>query len=295
MNVSSMTGFARASGRDETYNWTWEVKSVNSRSLDVRCRLPPGMDAFEPAARAALSERLHRGHVTVSLQVNHAAGGQPVKVNRAWLDDLIELARAYRDVKGIERPSLDGLLGLRGVIEPVEDVESDELRAEREAAMLATLKATLDELTESRRAEGGKLSALIGQQLSEIDALVSRAQASAAAQPDAAKARLESQVAELVEAGVPVPPERLAQELALLVTKADVREEIERLNTHREAAAKHLVAGGAIGRRLDFLAQELNREANTLCAKAADSELNEIGLELKAVIDQLREQAQNIE
>lgn len=290
-----MTGFARATGRDEVFDWTWEVKSVNGRSLDLRCRLPQGMDVLEPVVRASLAKRFSRGHVTTSLQVSSSSGAPPVRVNRALLDELIQVAREYGDVKGVQEPTLDGLMGLRGVIETVDEAEPEDIRGAREGAMTKSLDEVLDGLAKSRRAEGKKLASIVTKQVAEIETLIERVERCAELQPDGIKARLKRQVAEVIEAGATVSEDRLAQELALLATKADIREELERLRAHREAVAHQLENGGTIGRKLDFLAQELNREANTLCAKAASHELSEIGLELKAVIDQFREQVQNIE
>lgn len=293
MSVFSMTGFARADGSDAMLGWTWEVKSVNGRSLDVRCRLPPGLDSFEPTVRRAVGQRFGRGHFSVSLRLAEAPAAAGQRVNRAWLDALIALAREYRDTEGVLPPRLDGLLGLRGVIESVdEDAGDSEARTQ---AMAATLDVALDLLAEARRAEGARLNELVEGQLAEIDKLTGDAADYAAAHPELAGKRLRERLAALLDAGTPVPEERLAQELALLATKADVREELDRLAAHRAAAAEQLAAGGTVGRRLDFLAQELNREANTLCAKADDIALTEIGLALKAVIDRFREQVQNIE
>lgn len=290
-----MTGFARAQGGDEHVSWVWEAKSVNGRSLDVRCRLPPGMDALEPVARAAIGERFRRGHFNVSLHIVRPAGAVPVRVNRPLLDELVALAHDYRDAADVDKPRLDGLLGLRGVVEAVEGVESEEVQTARLRAMQVTLNEALDDLAVVRRAEGAKLAVVLAEQRERMAELVARADRCAALRPTAVKERLRAQVAELLEAGAPVPEERLAQELAVLATKSDIREEIDRLNAHVGAAAKHLESGGTIGRRLDFLAQEFNREANTICSKANDVELTEIGLEIKAVIDQFREQVQNIE
>ncbi len=295
MSVNSMTGFARAEGREGNLDWIWEAKSVNGRGLDLRCRLGTGFDSLEPALRKAAAARFKRGSISIGLRVTRQAGTQAVRVNRELLDDLIALAGEYRDAEGIERPGLDGLLGLRGVIEPVDETEGEGEAEARDKAIAASMAELLDELARARGAEGASLADIVGAQLAEMESLATRAGESAALRPEAAKERLASQVAALVEAGAPVLEERLAQELALLAVKTDIREELDRLTTHIAAASALLAEGGGIGRKLDFLAQELNREANTLCAKANDAELSDIGLELKSVIDQFREQVQNIE
>ncbi len=297
MTVYSMTGFAQIEGRDETFDWVWEAKSVNGRGLDLRCRLGGGLDRLEPTVRKAVAQHFKRGNLSISLRLTRHVGSQQVQVNRQLLDELIALAGEYRSAEGIERPGLDGLLALRGVIEPVGEAEEDKQgeNAARDKALLNSLGEALDGLATARAAEGAHLGEIVSAQLADMQSLSERAGESAALRPEAAKARLEAQVSALLEAGAPLPEERLVQELALLAVKTDIREELDRLVTHISAATALLAEGGAIGRKLDFLAQELNREANTLCAKSNDPQLSEIGLELKAVIDQFREQVQNIE
>jgi uncharacterized protein (TIGR00255 family) len=297
LTVYSMTGFAQIEGRDETFDWVWEAKSVNGRGLDLRCRLGGGLDRLEPTVRKAVAQHFKRGNLSVSLRLTRHVGSQQVQVNRQLLDELIALAGEYRSAEGIERPGLDGLLALRGVIEPVGEAEEDKQgeNAARDKALLNSLGEALDGLATARAAEGAHLGEIVSAQLADMQSLSERAGESAALRPEAAKARLEAQVSALLEAGAPLPEERLVQELALLAVKTDIREELDRLVTHISAATALLAEGGAIGRKLDFLAQELNREANTLCAKSNDPQLSEIGLELKAVIDQFREQVQNIE
>ena len=290
-----MTGFARAEGLDGTADWVWEAKSVNGRGLDLRCRLGNGLEALEPALRKAVAARFKRGNVSINLRLTRQAGTSQVRVNRELLDDLIALAGEYRGAEGIERPGLDGLLALRGVIEPVDEIEAGDDCAARDKAIEASMDELLDELSAARAAEGASLGEIVGAQLAEMERLSQRAGECASLRPEAAKARLAAQVAALLEAGAPALEERLAQELAILAVKSDVREELDRLATHIAAAGALLSQGGAVGRKLDFLAQELNREANTLCAKSNDAQLSDIGLELKAVIDQFREQVQNIE
>ena len=295
MSVHSMTGFARTEGRDGTVDWVWEAKSVNGRGLDLRCRLSTGLEALEPTLRKTMTARFKRGNVAINLRLTRQIGTPQVRVNRELLDDLIALAGEYRGAEGIERPRLDGLLALRGVIESVDEIEDDGACIERNKAIEASMGELLDALFDARAAEGASLGEIVARQLADMERLSQRAGESAALRPEAAKARLQTQVAALLEAGAPADEERLAQELAILAVKTDIREELDRLVTHIAAAGALLSDGGAVGRKLDFLAQELNREANTLCAKSNDTELSDIGLELKAVIDQFREQVQNIE
>ena len=292
--LSSMTGFARASGGDGAAGWSWEVKSVNGRALDIRCRLPQGMERLDPAVRNAVSARLRRGNVTVGLRLSQAPEAAAMRVNRAWLDELIALAAEYRGSDDIAPPRLDGMLALRGVIETAESPDDAE-RAQDDGAILETLDVALAELVRERQAEGAALAAALTQRIEEIVALTGRAEALAPSRQDALGERLREQVGALIGAGSPVSEDRLVTELALLAVKIDVTEEIDRLKSHSAAATRHLGEEGAVGRKLDFLAQEFNREANTLCSKASDSALTEVGLALKAAIDQFREQAQNVE
>ena len=293
--LSSMTGFARASGGDGAAGWSWEVKSVNGRALDIRCRLPHGLERLDPAVRGRVAARLRRGSVTVGLRLSQAPESAALRVNRAWLDTLLALAADYREREGLEAPRLDGMLALRGVIEPAEGGEDDAEGSRHDGAMLETLDAALAELVRERRAEGAQLAAALTDRIGEIAELTRRAEALAPARQEALGARLREQVAALIGAGAPVAEERLAAELAVLALKIDVTEEIDRLKSHCAAAARHLEEDAAVGRKLDFLAQEFNREANTLCSKASDTALTEVGLALKVAIDQFREQAQNVE
>ena len=293
--ISSMTGFARASGADGACGWSWEVRSVNGRALDIRCRLPQGMERLDPAVRSAVSARLRRGNVTVGLRLSQAPDAAAMRVNRAWLDELIALAADYRGAEGIAPPRLDGMLALRGVIEAADEPEDDANAALADGALLETLDAALAELVRERQAEGAQLAAALVERVEEIATLTREAEAMVPSRQEALGARLREQVAALVGAGAPVPEDRLAVELAMLAVKIDVSEEVDRLKSHCAAAARHLQEDGAVGRKLDFLAQEFNREANTLCSKASHGALTEVGLALKAAIDQFREQAQNVE
>lgn len=296
MTISSMTGFARAEGHDAGFAWAWELKSVNAKSLDVRFRLPPGLEALELPLRASLGQKLRRGVVTAGLTITKGSGGGALRLNRDALAAVIALARELTaEIPNAEPPRVDGLLALKGVIETAEEIQDDATRARQVALLAAGFERALNELAVMRAAEGRRLESVLATRLDEIAALVREAERSAAAQPAAIKARLRELVMTLVEAVPALPEERLAHEAALVIAKADIREELDRLAAHLAAARGLMAESGAIGRRFDFLCQEFNREANTLCAKSADLELTRIGLALKASIEQLREQVQNIE
>jgi uncharacterized protein (TIGR00255 family) len=288
-----MTGFARADGEADGISWVWELKSVNSRSLDLRLRLPPGFDALEAPLRAALTQRCRRGNVSATLTVNRLVP-PTVRVNREMLAQIIGVINELAGEVEAAPPRLDGLIGLRGVVELVED-EPDDIVEARGAAVLEGWSLALERLVAARADEGARLYAILSAQRAELAALVEDAASCAAAQPAAIRARLENLLAELAGLAPAMPVERVAQELTMLVTRADVREELDRLRAHIAQAGALLERGDAVGRQLDFLCQELNREANTLCSKSADIELTRIGLALKAAIEQFREQVQNLE
>ncbi|HEX3938552.1 MAG TPA: YicC/YloC family endoribonuclease [Xanthobacteraceae bacterium] len=295
MALSSMTGFARGHGVSGPYGWAWEIKSVNGKGLDLRLRLPPGWDAIEVPVRARAAEALSRGSVQANLTVERSGAQPVVRVNAAVLDALLTTMRQIAPKIDASPPSLDGLLALKGVIEVAESEESEEARRSAETAVTAGFTEVIGALGEMRRHEGEALGRVLAARLSEIAALAGRAEQAPGRRPEAIRARLAEQVAALLEQSERFDPDRLHQEAIMIASKADVREELDRLAAH-VAQAQHLIAqGGAIGRRLDFLAQELNREANTLCAKANDVELTNIGLELKAAVEQFREQVQNVE
>ena len=293
--VASMTGFARQEGGDASLGWTWEIKSVNGKSFDLRCRLATGFEELEPPLRGAATGRFARGNLQVNLNVNRADRPVTLRINEALLEQLLEMTGSLKNKSGMAPPRLDGLLALRGVVETVEEEEDAEVQQARMAAMQSDLEKALDALAEMRQTEGARLQALAEDHLGRIGKLTAEAAKLSAVQPESLRERLRKQLGELLEAAPALPEERLAQEAAILITKADVREELDRLQSHVEAALDLLKAGGPVGRRLDFLCQELNREANTLCSKSLDIELTRVGLELKNAIDQLREQVQNIE
>lgn len=291
-----MTGYARAQGHDEGLAWIWEVKSVNGRGLEIRCRLPNGYDALELPAREAVQRRCKRGTINIGLALRRDGGGGGPVVDETRLARLAELAVVWqRRLPDFTPPSIDGLLALRGVIDAGE-AEDDVTAAENHLpAMMATLERSLDALAAARAAEGARISDVLAVRLDEIAGLLGRAAASAALDPVARRERLRQQVQTFLDAVPAFSEERLLQEAALLTAKGDVKEELDRLVAHVAAARDLLAAGEGVGRRLDFLCQEFNREANTLCAKAGDLALTAIGLDLKAAIEQFREQVQNIE
>jgi uncharacterized protein (TIGR00255 family) len=288
-----MTGFARVDGHLAGTAWTFEIKSVNGRGLDLRCRLPGGFDSVESAARIEISKAIVRGSLNLTLTVTRAAAGGTMRINRELLAQVLELAREIEGA-GAAPPRLDALLSVRGIIEPV-DEDAFAPNEAVEVDVRAGLPRLVAALVEARLGEGARLVGILNGHLDEIARLVGDAAATAETQPAALRDRLLGQLRDLLGQSPPPSEERLAQEVALLVAKADVREELDRLRAHVAAARDLLAEGGAIGRRFDFLCQEFNREANTLCSKSADAELTRIGLALKAVIEQLREQVQNVE
>jgi uncharacterized protein (TIGR00255 family) len=290
-----MTGFARAEGSHGDISFAWELKSVNGKGLELRFRLPAGYDALEASLRAALAQRFKRGNVSASLNLARNSATAPLRVNREALAEIVTAMKEIGAAVPAAPPRLDGLLALRGVLENAEAEEDEPVREARNAAVLAVWDEALAALAIMRESEGARLGTILGERLAEMTELVEAAEKTAAAQPEAIKARLRATVEALLEASPALPEERLAQEAALLLSRADVREELDRLHAHVAAARALLAEASNIGRRLDFLCQELNREANTLCSKSADLELTRIGLALKAAIEQLREQVQNIE
>ena len=295
MALSSMTGFARGHGVSGPYAWAWEVKSVNGKGLDLRLRLPPGWDAIEAPVRARTAESLARGSIQASLTVDRSGVLPVVHVNTAVLEAVLATARALALRVEAAPPSLDGLLALKGVMEVGEAEEREDERRGAEVAVIGGFTAVIEALAEMRCHEGAALGRILAVRLGEITALVQRAEVAPGRRPEAIQARLAEQVAALLSQSDRFDPDRLHQEAILIAVKADVREELDRLAAHVAQAQLLIGQGGAIGRRLDFLAQELNREANTLCAKASDVELTNIGLELKAAVEQFREQVQNVE
>lgn len=292
--LSGMTGFARAEGAATGWSWAVEARSVNGRNLEVRFRGPPGFDGLDRTVRELAQARLQRGQVTVGLQARRADGDQPPpRVNAEVLEHYLAVARDLT-ARGAAAPTADGLLALRGVLETAEETDDPEARAGLEAAMAATIAEALDGLKAARLAEGAGLAPVLAGQVDAIEALVGAAEAEAAAQTDAIRERFARRMRELAPDTQGLE-ERIVQEAAALAVRADVREELDRLGAHVAAARALLNGAGPAGRKLDFLMQEFMREANTLCSKSATNALTAVGLDLKATIEQLREQVQNVE
>jgi uncharacterized protein (TIGR00255 family) len=295
MALSSMTGFARCNGAGGAYAWSWELRSVNGKNLDLRLRLPPGWDAIEGPLRAKAAEVLARGTIYGTLSARREGVGPVVRVNEPVLAAVLATMREVAQRVEAAPPRLDGILALRGVIEVTDQEESEEDRSAAEVAVMAGFGEALVELAAMRRREGGALAAVLEARLDEIRSLAAQAEAAPGRRAEAIQSRLAEQVTTLLGLSDRFDAGRLHQEAILLAAKADVREELDRLCAHVQQGQDLLARGGAVGRRLDFLAQELQREANTLCAKANDVELTNIGLELKTVVEQFREQVQNLE
>lgn len=291
MALASMTGYARAAGDHAARSFVWEARSVNGKGLDIRLRLPSGWEVLDQPVREAIAARFKRGSISLGLQLERRSGPASLSVNEDFLDALCDLCRARGD-----EPDISQLLQVRGVLqETAEDMPDLHAEPELRAAVLETLADALDQLADMRLAEGQRIAVMLHDRLGEIETLTEEAVGTAALRPDAVRTRMEEQLAALLQARAPVAEERLAAELAMLAVKADVREEVDRLGAHIEAARALIEEGGPVGRKLDFLSQEFNRESNTLCSKSGDVALTRIGLALKAAVDQFREQVQNVE
>lgn len=291
-----MTGFARAEGEHQGARWIWEAKSVNGRGLDVKLRLPPGFESLEPPAREAAAKRFKRGSVQINLNLARGeAAGAALKIDHDLIQRLIAAGARYVEAGEVSKPSWDGLLQVRGVVSAEEsEALSEEARAALDAALLGGLAAALETLDQARRAEGRMLAEVLGALNDRLDALVAGARQCAAAAPAAALERIRVRLSGL-SPEIQIDPQRLAQEAAMAAARADVAEELERLAAHGAELRALLKKPEPAGRRLDFLSQELTREANTLCSKSGDLELTRIGLDLKTVVDQIKEQAANVE
>ena len=289
-----MTGFAREEGAFNAWRWTWELKSVNGRGLELRFRLPPGYDELEPGLRKTTQAHLKRGSVYAGLVLQTERGEAKLQVNEAALGNVLEMLKSMDSDIDWAPPRREGILALRGVLETTDTETSGDDRAALIKQLSVSFAAAMQSLATARQAEGVEMSAVINAQFDEIERLTALAAQHAEATPKVIHDRLVAQLTDLLS-GSAIPEERLAQEAALLAVKADIREELDRLKAHIAAGRALLTRAGAVGRELDFLTQEFNRETNTLCSKAQDMDLKHTGLELKKVIDQLREQVQNIE
>jgi uncharacterized protein (TIGR00255 family) len=293
--LASMTGFSRAQGSDAGTVWAWELRSVNGRGLELRLRLPPGFDALEAALRELAGRRFARGNLSASLTLRQERRAQFAIDEAALAAALAALAKLRHHLPEAPPARLESVLALPGVMRPADPEDDLEVRAALAAVLRQGFERALDDLAAARLAEGQRLAGVLESLLDEIAALQVEAATEATTQPAALRERLLAAIAAL-GAQVPLPSEeRLAQEVALLAAKADVREELDRLAAHIAQARDLLAEGRNVGRRLDFLTQEFNREANTLCSKSASTSLTGIGLRLKAAIERLREQVQNVE
>jgi uncharacterized protein (TIGR00255 family) len=296
MTISGMTGFARAEGEHAGQRWVWEVRSVNGRALDLKLRTPSGFDALEPPARAAAAQRFKRGSLQATLTLaRDPSAAAPLKIDTALVERLLEAGAPLVEAKRVRKPAWDGLLGVRGVLLSEDATElSEEARRAFEAALGAGFEQALDRLAEARQSEGRALAAILSDAAERLSALIDAARASAATAPAAALDRIRQRLEQLAP-DIKLDPQRLAQEAALAAMRADVQEELDRLSAHAAELRSLITKPEPAGRRLDFLSQELTREANTLCSKSSDIELTRIGLDLKAVVDQIKEQAANVE
>lgn len=295
MTLKSMTGFSRTEGGNGSTNWHWELRTVNGKGLDVRLRLPAGYEQLEQPARDACKKILSRGNCSVNLSLKKTAGSIGIRLNEEMFKQAAAAAEAARGMVDAPPPSLDALLAVRGVLEFAEE-ESDEAEINAQhKLMLADLDRALADVRKARQGEGEHLAKIIAEQIDEIERLTLQVEKAPARSAEAISARLKEQVARLLDDAASLDEQRLYQEAALLAAKADIQEEIERLKAHVAAARDLLQSEEPVGRRFEFLTQEFNREANTICSKSNDMDISQDGLALKAVIDRMREQVQNIE
>ncbi len=295
MTLKSMTGFSRATGQGGAWRWAWEIKTVNSKGLDSRLRVPPAFDSIEAEARARIAKKIARGACQATLTAQREAAPIEVRVNEPALRALIDAVSRLPTPANLRPPSLDGLLALRGMVDVVDVVEDSGELAAIAAAALTDLDRALEDLVSMRASEGAALAAVMSTRVERIAELTQAAEDCPGRKPEAVRARLARSIETLAGTSAGLDPARLHQEALMLAAKADIREELDRLHAHVAAARELLASGAPIGRKLDFLAQEFGREANTLCAKSNDPALSNIGMELRVEIEQFREQAQNIE
>ena len=295
MSVSSMTGFARVEGAESGFSWAWELKSVNARSLDIRVRLPAGMDSIESKLRSLLQKRLMRGNIFANLILNKTSNNHEISINTEVLGNLIEIAKQFSKTHNVPLSGFDGFLSIRGVIEVKEEEETEQQKKELQDIILLGLGRALDQLVKSRYDEGKSLRVSLENHLNCIEQYVEEACNIVSTQQSFFTERLLRQVKSLFDEVPALTEERLMQEVTLLVVKADINEELDRLSAHIQGARELILNGSPLGRKLDFLCQEFNREANTICSKSSNLDLTRVGLGLKASIEQMREQVQNLE
>ncbi len=295
MTIKSMTGFARAEGAFAAMRWAWEIRAVNGRNLDLRLRLPPGFDALEPRVREIATAKFQRGSIQIGLNIKREEGVTAIRLNEQVLAQVLVAATRVREMTGAPPVSVEGLLNIKGVLEVVEGSDTEVEGEQRMAALIASFQDAAVGVVSARVAEGQRLQKVLLEQVGEIARLTQAIEINPSRSVDAIKRRIAEQVARLIETSSTLDPVRLHQEAVLVASKADVEEELKRLAVHVAAARDLLNDENGVGRKLDFLAQEFNREANTVCSKAGDSSVTSLGLSMKTVIEQFREQVQNIE
>lgn len=293
MTVNSMTGFARLNGAEDGYGWVWEAKSLNSKGLDARFRMPSGFDHIETIVRGALGKKISRGSLFINLNLTRPLKEPTIKINYELLDQMIAIARKYRSSK--EDVDVELLLAKRGVVELAEEDQDHKITSSCETAIIKSFDILMDNVVSARSEEGAKLKKIGMAHIGELYSLIESAQSLTYLSAAQCTDRLRNQIDEALKGDSSISEDRLAQEIAIIVARGDVTEEIDRLRTHVESSSELFSQGGSIGRQLDFLCQELNREANTLCSKSSNADLTKIGLSLKLTIERLREQIQNIE
>jgi len=295
MSLTSMTGFARSDGVYANLRWHWEIRCVNGKSMDVRCRLPYGYEHIEPDIRKLFAKYISRGNAQVSLSLKEEETTGELIINEAALGRAVQVAKRLVEEAGATAPSADGLLALKGIVELCVQEEDEGVIKARNTEILTSLETALGDLVSMRKREGEQLSNVINTQLSGIAELMAEVRHEMTGANELMRTRVAKQVARLVDASQSLDEDRLYQEAVLLAAKADITEELDRLDAHILAARDTLKVEGPIGRKLEFLIQEFNREANTLCSKSPTKEITALGLDMKAAIDQIREQVMNIE
>jgi uncharacterized protein (TIGR00255 family) len=293
--LQSMTGFALSSGQSDNLSWEWQARSVNGRSLDVRVRVPAGFESVERVVRDEVAKKFKRGNISLSLTLNRSSVSPTYSINNILLEQIFKIQESLKGRISSEPLSLDLLLSIRGMLEVKELNDDHKMSSLNETELIKCAMEVLTNLSLTRYEEGKQLKVILERHIKKVTELTDLAYSSAAVQPDSHRDRLRKLLAGVLEPDNSLTEERLLQETALLIIKSDVREELDRLRAHINAANTLLAEGGPVGRRFDFLCQEFNRESNTVCSKSSDIELTKIGLELKAAIEQLREQVQNVE
>ncbi|MDL2404523.1 YicC/YloC family endoribonuclease [Rhizobium calliandrae] len=295
MLLQSMTGFARREGSSGRSRWAWELRSVNGKGLDLRLRLPPGLERVETDVRKLITDRFSRGNLQVGLSLSVDESRVEAVVNQDALATVLALRGQLAGVIDPAPLRLDTLLAIRGLVEFKEAEEGEEALAARDSNIMAGLEAALVDLSDMRRREGQALGQILLGHVAVIETLTATVERDPSRSPQEIAARLATQVAMLLDGTSGLDRDRLHAEAALIATRADLREEIDRLKAHVAAARDLIAKGGPVGRKLDFLAQEFNRESNTICSKSNAAAVTAAGIELKVVIDQFREQVQNLE